>query len=123
VVIGIYLVFEIWLLVIGENMIAHYGFKDGSGDWYVVIDTDKCNGCGKCQEVCPAKILEVGPDEMDILREEPVAFVKHKEGKKVRYSCAPCRPGYGEQPAPCVGACESKAISHSDGWKRLYGHK
>jgi ferredoxin len=53
-------------------MIANYGFKDGSGDWYVTIDTDKCNGCGKCPEVCPAKILEVGPDEIDIFREEPV---------------------------------------------------
>ena len=41
-------------------MIANYGFRDGSGDWYVTIDTDKCNGCSKCPEVCPAKILEVG---------------------------------------------------------------
>jgi ferredoxin len=104
-------------------MIANYGFKDGSGDWYVTIDTDKCNGCGKCPEVCPAKILEVGPDEIDIFREEPVAFVKHEERKKIRYSCAPCRPGYGAEPAPCVGVCEPKAISHSEGWKLLYCHK
>jgi Fe-S-cluster-containing hydrogenase component 2 len=52
-----------------------------------------------------------------------VAFVKHEERKKVRYSCAPCRPGFGDEPAPCVGVCEPKAISLSDGWKRLYGHK
>jgi len=104
-------------------MIANYGFKDGSGDWYVTIDTDKCNGCDKCSEVCPAKILEVGHDEIDIFREEPVAFVKHEERKKVRYSCAPCKPGYGPEPAPCVGACVERAISHSDGWKRLLGHK
>ena len=32
-------------------MIANYGFKDGSGDWFIVIDTDKCNGCGKCVDV------------------------------------------------------------------------
>ena len=37
---------------------------------------------GSAQEVCPAKILEVGPDEIDIFREEPVAFVKHEERKK-----------------------------------------
>ncbi|MGQ9648223.1 MAG: 4Fe-4S binding protein [Thermodesulfobacteriota bacterium] len=100
-------------------MIAHYGFKDGSGDWYVTIDTDKCNGCGKCVGACPAKILEIGPDEIDIFQEEAVAFVKHAERKKVRYSCAPCKPGYGEQRPPCVTACEPKAISHSDGWKKL----
>ncbi len=103
-------------------MIAHYGFKDGSGNWYVVIDTDKCRGCGKCSEVCTAKILEVGQDEIDISREEPVAFVKHGERKNVRYSCAPCHPGYGDKPEPCVKACEPKAISHSEGWKVLYGH-
>ena len=31
-------------------MIANYGYKDGSGDWFISIDTDRCNGCGKC---CP----------------------------------------------------------------------
>jgi len=101
-------------------MIAHYGFKDGSGDWYVIIDTDKCNGCSRCAEVCLAKALEVGPDEMDIFREEPVAFIKREECKKIRYTCAPCKPWAGAEPAPCVAACETKAISHSDGWKKLY---
>jgi len=102
-------------------MIANYGFKDGSGHWYVTIDTDKCNGCGKCTEVCPAEALGIGPDEIDIFREEPVAFVKHHERKKTRYTCAPCKPGYGEKSAPCAAACEPGAISHSDGWKQVYG--
>ena len=101
-------------------MIANYGFKDGSGDWYVTIDTDKCNGCSKCVEVCPAKALEVGPDEIDVFREEPVAFIKQEERKKIRYTCAPCKPGFGAEPAPCVAACEPRAISHSDGWKKVY---
>jgi ferredoxin len=101
-------------------MIAHYGFQDGSGDWFVTIDTDKCNGCGKCVEVCSEKILEVGPDEIDIYREEPVAFVKQDERKKLRYSCAPCKPGFGEKPTPCVAVCEPGAISHSDGWKTCF---
>jgi len=102
-------------------MIANYGFKDGSGDWFIIIDTDKCNGCGKCAEVCPASVLEVGGDEFDPFREEPVVKVKEEERKKVRYSCAPCRPGFGEEPPPCIVACETQAISHSEGWKLLYG--
>ena len=104
-------------------MIVNYGFKDGSGDWYVTIDTDKCNRCGKCVEVCPAKILDVGPDEFDLFREEPVIFVKHDERKKVRYSCTECKPGFGAKPVPCVAACEPGVISHSDGWKVLYARK
>jgi ferredoxin len=102
-------------------MIAHYGFKDGSGDWFVIIDTDKCNGCGKCAEVCPANVLVVGSDEVDVFREEPVAIVRHEERKKVRYSCAPCKPAHGAEPTPCVKACEPQAISHSEGWKLSYG--
>ena len=70
-----------------------------------------------------AEDLEIGPDEFDIFREEPVAFVKTEERKKVRYSCAPCRPGYGTESPPCVNACRRDAISLSDGWKVVYGHK
>lgn len=98
-------------------MIANYGFKDGSGDWYLILDTDKCNGCGKCAEVCPVKILEVGPDEIDPFHEEKVAFVKHEERKKIRYHCAPCKPGYGAEQVPCVSVCKPEAISFSDAWK------
>lgn len=104
-------------------MIANYGFRDGSGNWFVTIDTNKCNGCGQCPEVCPAKILEVGPDEIDLSRERPVAFVKHEERKKIKYSCAPCRPGYGAEPAPCVAICKRKAILHSEGWKICFGNQ
>ncbi len=102
-------------------MLAHYGFKDGSGDWFLVIDTDKCDGCGKCVTACPANVLQVGEDEYDPFREEPVAGVRPGERKKLRYSCAPCRPGYGESPPPCVAACETAAIAHSEGWRLLYG--
>jgi ferredoxin len=105
------------------KMIVNYGFRDGSGDWYVTIDTEKCSGCGKCPEVCPAKILEVGPDEIDLFREEPVAFVKQEDRNKIKYSCAPCRPGYGKEPTPCSGVCEPKAISHSEGWKLQFGSR
>ena len=104
-----------------NRMIENYGFKDGSGAWFVVIDTDKCNGCGKCLNVCPASALELGPDEFDISRETPVVSVKPGQRKEVRYSCAPCRPGYGTGPPPCVAACETGAVSHSEGWKILYG--
>jgi ferredoxin len=102
-------------------LLAYYGFKDGSGDWFISVDTEKCDGCGKCVEACPAHILEVVNDEYDPFREKPVARVKEAERNKIRYSCAPCQPGYGENPTPCVLACQSGAIAQSEGWKNLYG--
>lgn len=100
-------------------MLAYYGFKDGSGDWFIMVDTDKCNGCGKCVKACPRAVFEVGADDYDPFREGSVAKVTEVERKKLRYTCAPCRPGYRENP-PCVAACESGAISHTEGWKLLY---
>jgi NAD-dependent dihydropyrimidine dehydrogenase PreA subunit len=37
---------------------AHYGYKDGSGDYFIIIDTDKCNGCGICEHECPVSGLK-----------------------------------------------------------------
>jgi len=104
-------------------MQAFFGFQDGSGDWFVILDTDKCDGCGDCVLVCPATVWEVGEDEFDPMNDEPVARVRAEERKKLRYSCAPCQPGYGVEPAPCVAACAPGAISHSDGWRAQCGRR
>ena len=67
-------------------------------------------------EVCPSKILEVGPDEFDLFREEPVMFVKHDERKKVRYSCAECRPGFGaKRPPVLLRASQEPSLTPTDG--------
>ncbi len=34
-------------------MITHYGYIDGSGEYFIVVDSDKCVGCGKCITACP----------------------------------------------------------------------
>jgi len=104
-------------------MQAFYGFQDGSGDWFIIIDTDKCNGCGRCAEVCPAQALEVGEDELDPLSGKHIACVTEGERKKIRYTCAPCQPGYGEEPPLCVAACEPRAIFHSEAWRQSFAKK
>jgi Fe-S-cluster-containing hydrogenase component 2 len=101
-------------------MQGYYGFKDGSGEWFLIVDTEKCNGCRKCVEVCPMHILDVSEDEFDPFRDEPVVKVKNDERNKIRYSCAPCKPGFGEKSTPCMAVCEPGAISFSDAWKQLY---
>jgi len=130
-------------------MKANHGYKDGSGDYFITIDTDKCTGCGKCVEACPCppqaggKVLAMITDESDPFREIPIASVTDEHRRKIKYSCAPCKPmrcqPAGSQagapadaiqrtspqtlcaegtpanrpPLPCMQACEPNAISHS----------
>jgi len=91
---------------------AHYGYKDGSGDYFIIIDTDKCNSCGKCVEAGPYHVLEMVPNEFD-LEGNPMAVVMEEHRKKIKYSCAPCKPVAGERKLPCVLACAPKAVEHS----------
>ena len=48
-------------------VIANYGYQDGSGEYYITIDTDKCNSCGKCVDVCPKDVFEMITDDYDEL--------------------------------------------------------
>ncbi len=94
-------------------MIANYGYKDGSGDYFITIDTDKCNGCKDCVGACTYGVLDVGPDENDPLSDDEVAFVNEAERKKIKYTCAQCKPIKNRPPLPCMAACKQEAISHS----------
>ena len=94
-------------------MIANYGFKDGTGDFFIAIDTDRCDGCGECLSACPEKCFEVGEDPNDPLRDEPVAVVSEAVRKKINYVCTGCKPVSDRPPLPCVQACPKGAISHS----------
>jgi len=94
-------------------MIAHFGYKDGSGDYFIIVDTDRCNGCGDCVPVCPAGVLEIRDNEFDPLAEDTMAAVTEEHRRKIKYSCAPCKPEGGRPPLPCVAACGLDAITHS----------
>jgi len=100
------------------SIITHYGYRDGSGEYYVIIDSDKCNACGKCIEECPQDALELETMFVD-LEDNLVAAVTEGHRKKIKYTCSPCKPESGR--APCVLACEQEAITCT--WNPLKGLK
>jgi ferredoxin len=94
-------------------MLANYGYQDGAGEFFLIIDTDRCDGCGKCVPACPSGVLMVGEDENDPLREEPVAAVAAERRTDLRYACGGCKPSGERPPLPCMAACPTGAIRHS----------
>ncbi len=90
-------------------MLANYGYSDGSGTYYITLDTDKCNGCGDCVTACPQQMFVVEPDDYD----DDKAVIKEAMRKDVKYLCAPCKPTSGPRELPCEVGCAPGAIVHS----------
>ncbi|MEW6073718.1 MAG: 4Fe-4S binding protein [Planctomycetota bacterium] len=96
-------------------MQANYGYKDGAGEFFITIDTEKCDGCGDCVPACPQHVLVMIENEFDLDAEKELAAVSALHTKKIKYSCGPCKPaaGYAIEDLPCVRACAAGAITHS----------
>ena len=88
-------------------MITYYGYTDGSGEYFVVIDSDKCSGCGHCVEQCPKKVLHIESVFID-LEDKPIAVVKEEFCNKIGYICATCKPETNK--TPCVLSCTTGAV-------------
>ncbi len=90
------------------GMKVHYGYMDGTGDYFITIDADCCDGCGECVRACPAGVLIVAEDGSQ-------PKVKLKED--VRRSLALLCPGFyscsDSQKINCHSVCPKDAISHS----------
>lgn len=93
-------------------MIANYGFEDGSGAYFISIDTEKCCSCVKrgCLKGCPADIFELEVDDWD----DEIAVVKKNERNQINIICAKCKP-IDNRPEllPCQKSCAFGAITHS----------
>jgi len=90
------------------QVITYYGYTDGSGEYYIVIDAEKCSSCGTCKQACPQGALKMETMFID-LEDKIVAAVTEEQRKKIRYTCSPCKPETGN--VPCVQACSQKAIT------------
>jgi ferredoxin len=94
-------------------VLANFGYQDGSGEFFITLDTAKCNGCGDCVTACPAQILQLAENEYDPLAEGKVSVVKPANRKTIKYDCGPCKPPSGVRVLPCLNACKPGALAHS----------
>ena len=64
-------------------MIANYGYMDGSGEYYITIDTDKCIDCEthNCVKACPKDMFLIEEDDYD----DEVALIKEQFRKNIKY--------------------------------------
>ena len=89
------------------QVITYYGYRDGSGEYYIVIDAEKCNSCNECVRMCPQGALKMDPIFIDF-EDKLVAVVREEHRKKIKYTCSTCKPESGW--APCAKACDQGAI-------------
>jgi len=87
-------------------MKVQYGYSDGTGEYFITIDYNLCNGCGECAAQCPARIFVMEKDGAS----RPRAVVNEESRKKLAILC----PGVHECPigggTSCQSICKSKAI-------------
>lgn len=93
-------------------MIANFGFDDGSGAYYISLDTNKCCECKEksCLNGCPAGIFTVEFDDWD----NEIVVLKTSKRNKIKSICEQCKP-IDNRPEllPCQIACPLCAIVHS----------
>jgi len=94
---------------------ANYGYEDGSGFYYITVDSDVCAVCSEhgCVAACPQQVFAIEMDDYD----DRVAVVAESARKRLRELCSECKAqatgGTVEVVLPCTGACPDGALRHS----------
>ncbi len=90
-------------------MLANYGYEDGSGAYYIRIDTGACASCETkpCLTLCPAGLFQTELDDFD----EEVITIPEAYRNTIATACASCKKADGQP--PCEDGCPHKAISHT----------
>ena len=91
-----------------EHMKVQYGYADGTGEYYITIDTALCDGCGRCVEACPQGLLAIFSEDGS----RPRAGVRETLRKKLAYLC-PGIAACARNEVDCHRVCPKGAISHS----------
>jgi ferredoxin len=92
-----------------EAVKVHYGYSDGTGNYFITVDAGRCDGCGECVSVCPSLIFKVVQED----GAQPKVRVQESARKKLALLC----PGYtscrSTQESNCHSTCPKDAISHT----------
>jgi predicted CoA-substrate-specific enzyme activase len=90
------------------GMKVNYGYSDGTGEYFITVDTEKCDGCGECVKVCPAEMFIIAEDDFGNLN----AQIKDEARKKIALLC-PGHQSCSSNEKTCHSVCHNDAISHS----------
>ncbi|MEA1959573.1 MAG: acyl-CoA dehydratase activase [Chloroflexota bacterium] len=85
-----------------------YGYSDATGDYFITIDTARCDACGDCVDACPEGVFAIVQQDGTA----PHAAVREEIRKRLGYVC----PGVAKckaDGANCHRACSRDAIGHS----------
>ncbi len=93
----------------GSDSKVHYGYNDATGDYFITVDSGKCDGCGECVSACPAEIFEVIRNNGG----EPEAGVKESVRKRLSILCPGASVCNGKDQANCVQICPNNALELS----------
>lgn len=94
--------------VVGGGVEIQYGYSDGTGEYFITVDTAKCDGCGLCVEACPSRVLTMISED----GRGPYAAVKEDLRKKLSYVC-PGIVSCAAKGSNCCDACKHGAIKVS----------
>ena len=92
-----------------EEMKVHYGYSDGTGEYFITIDVGRCDGCGQCLTACPAGIFTLVNDNNG----QPKARVKDEVRKNLALLCPGFKACQSEREANCHSVCQRDAVSHT----------
>ena len=90
-------------------MKAQYGYSDGTGEYFITIDSELCDGCGDCIDACPVDILVLAQEESG----QPKATVKETVRKRLAFLCSGFKACSQEYQVNCHSVCRKGAIDHS----------
>ncbi len=101
-----------WLVVERRKKIGEEYYTGQEGrHWVMVIDLEKCIGCGACIEACSLENTQFLGATVPLGARTRIAFIKHGDQKiPFHFICQHC------DPAPCVEVCPTGAsIKRRDG--------